>query len=114
MADWRGLGVARHLYNGRATIVRKLNLRGEIAGGMMPGYHLHRSQLTVAQYAMRVWQGRLHDPTLTVQLRNGFKFRGILYEHITDPRSDNTAMLIVRENPHYLPRAPKGTGAKAA
>jgi GNAT superfamily N-acetyltransferase len=103
--DYRGLRISRKLYEARHALVRRLNLRGEIAGGMMPGYHLHRQRLTIAQYALRVWQGRLHDPTLTAQLRAGFTFRGILYDHITDPRSDNTAMLIVRENPHYIPAA---------
>jgi hypothetical protein len=59
----------------------------------------------VAQYVLAVWQGNLQDPTLSVQIRNGFKPRGILYEHISDPRSFNAAALIVRENPHYTPGA---------
>jgi GNAT superfamily N-acetyltransferase len=97
--DFRGFRISRRLYDARQALVRRLNLLGEIAGGMMPGYHIHRTYLTVAQYALRVWQGKLFDPTLSVQLRYGFRFRGILYNHITDPRSDNTAMLIVRDNP---------------
>lgn len=99
--SYRGLRVGRRLYDARHRLVRTLNLRGELAGALMPGYIHHHHRLTIAQYALRVWQGRIHDPTLSMQIRNGFKPKGILYEHISDPRSQNAATLIMRENPHY-------------
>lgn len=98
---YRGRRIGRYLYDARRRLVQKMNLRGEIAGGMLPGYHHHRSHITVAQYVLRVWQQKLTDPTLSMQIKNGFRPRGILYNHITDPRSNDTATLIVRENPHY-------------
>ncbi len=101
--SYRGLRIGRRLYDARRSLVRRLNLRGEIAGALMPHYELHRKDLTLAQYALRVWQGKLYDPTLTMQIRNGFRIRALLYDHIGDPRSDNTAALIVRENPEYQP-----------
>lgn len=101
--DYRGMRIGRRLYEARRQLVREMNLRGEIAGALMPGYLKHHQKLTVAQYVLYVWQGKLQDPTLTVQIRNGFKPRGILYEHISDPRSFNAAALIVRDNPHYVP-----------
>lgn len=103
--DFRGMRVGRRLYEARRQLVRELNLRGEIAGALMPGYVHHHHHLSVAQYVLAVWQGRLQDPTLSVQIRNGFKPRGILYEHISDARSFNAAALIVRENPHFIPSA---------
>lgn len=99
--DYRGLRIGRRLYEARQRLVRRLNLRGEIAGALIPHYELHSTHLTIAQYVLRVWQGQIHDPTLTMQIRNGFVPRGILYDHISDPRSDNAATLIVRENPYY-------------
>jgi GNAT superfamily N-acetyltransferase len=99
--DYRGLRIGRRLYDARQSLVQHLNLRGEVAGGLMPHYELHRKDLTLAQYALRVWQGKLYDPTLTMQIRNGFRIRAILYDHIGDPRSDNAAALIVRDNPTY-------------
>ncbi|MDZ4763787.1 MAG: GNAT family N-acetyltransferase [Chloroflexota bacterium] len=99
--DYRGLRIGRRLYDARQALVQHLNLRGEIAGGLMPHYELHRKDLSVAQYALRVWQGKLYDPTLTMQIRNGFRIRALLYNHIGDPRSDNTATLLVRDNTHY-------------
>lgn len=100
--NYRGRRIGRRLYEARRQYVYEQNLRGEIAGAMLPGYHYHKARLrSVAQYILRVKQGHLFDPTLSMQLKNGFKVRGILYDHITDPRSNNTATLIVRENPHY-------------
>ncbi len=100
---FRGMRIGRRLYEARRRLVQRLNLRGEVAGGMLPGYAAHRDQLTVAQYILHVYQARLQDPTLTMQISNGFQVRGILYNHITDPRSNNACTLIVRDNPHFQP-----------
>ncbi|MFN8528466.1 MAG: GNAT family N-acetyltransferase [Anaerolineae bacterium] len=102
--QFRGLKIARKLYDARRELARRLNLRGEIAGALMPGYEVHSEHLSIAQYTLHVTQGRVFDPTLSVQLKNGFEVRGILYDHISDPRSENAAALIVRDNTHY--RAP--------
>jgi GNAT superfamily N-acetyltransferase len=101
--EFRGRRIGRRLYEARRQLVRRLNLRGEIAGALLPGYIHHHRRLTVAQYVLRVWQGHIFDPTLSMQIRNGFAIKGILYDHIHDPRSNNTATLIVRQNPHYQP-----------
>lgn len=100
--NYRGMKVARRLYNARRALAQKLNLRGEIAGALLPGYELHSEHLSIAQYALQVKQGRIYDPTLSVQIRNGFSVRGILYDHISDPRSENAAALITRDNTKYL------------
>ena len=99
---FRRRGIASKLYRVRSNITKRLNLRGEIAGGMMPGYDRHRHKPTIEEYVDLVSHGKLTDPTLTAQLRQGFKVRGILYDHITDPRSDNCAALIVRENRDFV------------
>ncbi|NWF70750.1 MAG: GNAT family N-acetyltransferase [Chloroflexi bacterium] len=101
--DYRRLGIASRLYDARRALVKRLNLRGEIAGGMLPGYDSYRAQYTIDQYVKAVARGEVKDPTLTAQLRNGFEARAVLYNYITDPRSDNHATLIVRANPEYQP-----------
>ncbi len=101
--DYRGLRLASKLYDARKALVRRLNLKGEVAGGMLPGYHRYREQMSIEAYVDKVVHGELTDPTLTPQLRNGFKVKRVLYDHITDPRSDNCATLIVRPNPGYEP-----------
>jgi GNAT superfamily N-acetyltransferase len=99
--DYRRMGIASRLYAARRELVRRLNLRGEVASAMIPGYERHRHHLSIEAYVRRVVAGELRDPTLSVQIKNGFMVKGILYDHITDPRADNCAALIVRENPHY-------------
>ncbi len=101
--NYRRRGVGSALYRARRELVKKLNLRGEIAGGMLPGYERYRDQMSIETYVELVAQGELTDPTLSMQIHNGFRPRGILYNHITDPRSNDCAALIVRENPDYRP-----------
>jgi hypothetical protein len=102
--DYRQRGIARMLYDARSALVKRLNLRGEYAGGMLPGYDTHRAKYTIDKYVQAVARGELTDPTLTAQVRNGFMARGVLYGYITDPRSDNHAALIVRLNRDYKPK----------
>jgi GNAT superfamily N-acetyltransferase len=99
--QFRGRKIARRLYDARKGLAQRLNLRGEIAGALLPGYELTAEHISIAQYALHVKQGKVYDPTLSVQLRNGFEIWGILYDHISDPRSENASALIVRENPHF-------------
>lgn len=101
--EYRRRGIGSKLYNARKALVKRLNLRGEIAGGMLPGYAKHKDEISVEAYIEGVVKGEIIGPTLTMQLKNGFMPRGVLYDHITDPRSDNHASLLVRENPDYKP-----------
>lgn len=101
--EFRRMGVGTRLYEARRALVRRFNLRGELVTGLLPGYEKHRHTMSVEDYARRVAAGELTDPTLTMQLRAGFTLRRVLPGYIDDPRSDNTASLIVRENPDYRP-----------
>jgi GNAT superfamily N-acetyltransferase len=103
--EFRGRGIGSALYKARWELVRRLNLRGMVAGGMMPGYQHYKKHMTVEQFVHAVSIGKAYCPTLSMQLKNGFKIRRILYNHITDPRANNCAALIVRENPDYRPGA---------
>jgi len=103
--DYRGQGIGGVLYKARWGMVKRLNLRGMVAGGMMPGYENYKHYMTPEEFAHAVAAGKAYCPTLSMQLKNGFKVRRILYNHITDPRSNDCAALIVRENPEYRPGA---------
>src|SRR6476646_7936482 len=67
--DYRGRGLSRMLYDARKDLCRRLNLRGMVAGGMIPGYKDHRDRMSVEEYARAVAAGQLADPTLTPQLK---------------------------------------------
>lgn len=101
--DYRRLGVGSAIYRARRALVRRLNLRGEIVAGLMPGYSRYRETLSVDAYAAKVIAGELVDPTLTMQLRNGFTVRRLLHGFIHDERSGDTASLMVRPNPDWRP-----------
>lgn len=100
--DYRGRGISRMLYDARKQLCRRLNLRGMVAGGMIPGYKNYRDRMGVEAYARAVALGELVDPTLTPQLRAGFTLRGILYNYIDAGELGNDSTLIVWENPDYV------------
>lgn len=100
--DFRRHGVGRKLYAARTVLVEKLNLRGQIAGGMLPGYIRHAAQMSVRDYCHKVVAGELIDPTLTTQLKNGFRFVAVLYDYFVNANGAyKAAALIVKDNPHY-------------
>jgi len=96
--DYRGLKIGSRFYEARRQLVRRLKLRGEIAGAMLPGYREHNQRMSIEDYVRKVCAGELKDPTLSFQLKNGFQVRGILYHHYLSD-VDPHAALIVRENP---------------
>jgi len=97
--DYRGRRIATRLYSARKDLIRRLGMRGMVAGGQMPGYPRYRATMSVEEYAGRVARSELIDPTLTPQLRNGFVVRGILHDYLHDAELGDEATLIVWENP---------------
>jgi GNAT superfamily N-acetyltransferase len=96
--DFRGQGIGGRLYAVRQELVRRMGRRGIVAGGLIPGYANYKGQMSVAEYVEQVVAGKLIDPTLTFQLRNGFQVRGLIENYIEDSASDNWATLLVWEN----------------
>jgi GNAT superfamily N-acetyltransferase len=101
--EYRRRGIASQLYDARKDLIRRLNLKGMVAGGMIPGYRHYREQMDLEDYVARVAQHEINDPTLTPQLRNGFSVRGILREYLRDDVLGHDATLIVWDNPAYMP-----------
>lgn len=95
--DVRGRGVGGRLYDARKDLVRRLGRRGIVAGGVLPGYPRHRERMSVEAYVRAVVAGELSDPTLSFQLRHGFRVVGLLEGYIEDEASDDWATLIVWE-----------------
>lgn len=99
--DYRGKGVGTLLYRARQDLVRRLGLRGIVAGGALPGYARHAGRLSVAEYVAAVARGELHDPTLSFQLANGFEALGVIEGYMTDETTGDAASLIVWRNPDH-------------
>ncbi len=101
--DFRQKGLASLLYKARRDLIKQLNLRGMVGGGMVPGYRFHKDQMSLEEYAAKVATGELKDPTLTPQLKNGYVVRGIIRDYLHDELLGNDATLIVYDNPDYRP-----------
>ncbi|MCY4145236.1 MAG: GNAT family N-acetyltransferase [Chloroflexi bacterium] len=99
--DYRRRGVGSRLYAARKDIVQRLNRRGIVAGGLIPGFAAHKRAMSPQEYVDKVRQGQLRDSTLSFQLGRGFVVRGLLRDYIEDEASDNWATLIVWRNPAY-------------
>ncbi len=101
LPDYRRRGIGRMLYKARHNLIRRLNLRGHVAGGLLKGYGQYKSKLTVEDYVTKVVAGELFDPTVTIQLKVGFKVHGIIQDYVDDPSCGNKAAFIVWPNPDY-------------
>jgi GNAT superfamily N-acetyltransferase len=92
-------GIGSKLYAERTRLVERLNLRGQITGGMLPGYPAHAHCMSALDYCLKVVRGELTDPTLSAQLKNGFRFVQVLPDY--NKHVDGTlspVALIVKEN----------------
>lgn len=101
LPGYRGRGIGHQLYQRRKDVVRKLNKRGIVAGGVLPGYAAHRDTMSAEDYLAKVSAGELYDPTLTFQIENGFEARAVLNDYVQDESVGNNACLIVWDNPDY-------------
>ncbi len=99
--EWRGRGIGHLLYDARKAVVRRDNRRGIVAGGFIPGFANYKETMGVAEYVKKVVAGELYDPTLSFQLRHGFRVHGIIPNYMTVGNSDNFATHIVWKNPAY-------------
>ena len=94
---WQGRGIGRLLYEPRLSLARSLGCRAFVAGARIPGYHLMAGDFTPEAYVEAVKEGRLFDPTLSKQLRVGFKILGLLPDYAPDHETHDHAVLILME-----------------
>lgn len=99
--DYRGRGIAREIYRRRKAVVTENNKKGFYAAAVLPGYANHKGEIDVHAYVDKVIAGELFDPTLSVQLRNGFRVVKLLHEFFVFPKSNNWSTLIYWENEAY-------------
>ena len=95
----RRRGIATRLYRARQDLVRRLRLKGHVAGGLLRGYSPYKTSLTAEAYVAKVVAGAIVDPTLSVQLKCGFTVHGIIQHYVDDPACDGKAAFIIWHNP---------------
>ena len=98
---FRHEGIGSMLYGARKELVLRLGLRRMISGGRLFNYQDYADKMSAFEYANKVINGELHDPVLSFELDNGFKFIKVLPEYLDDIRSQNYASFIEWLNPHF-------------
>ena len=102
--DYRGYRLGRRLYEARKELCRSLNLRAILAGGRIPEYHQHASELTPAQYIDKVSRKEIYDPILSFQLANDFQVKRLLRKYLPeDEQSRGYATLLEWNNILFEP-----------
>lgn len=98
---FRHEGIGSMLYGARKELVLRLGLRRMISGGRLFNYQDYADKMSAFEYANKVINGELHDPVLSFELDNGFKFIKVLPEYLDDIRSQNYASFIEWLNPQF-------------
>lgn len=102
--EYRGLKLARRLYNARKELARQMNLMRIILGGRIPGYGRHADRMTAREYVDKVTNKILVDPVLTPQISNGFILKRLIPNYLTsDEASRGYATFLEWTNLDYLP-----------
>lgn len=96
----QGAGIGKLLYEARRELAVRLGLLRIRAGARLRGYHEHAQRMTAAEYVAAVERGEIGDPTLTFQLRRGFRVIGVVADYLRhDPESLGYAAVIEWVNP---------------
>jgi ribosomal protein S18 acetylase RimI-like enzyme len=98
---FRHEGIGSMLYGARKELVMRLGLRRTIGGGRLFNYCDYADKISALEYAQKVIKRELHDPVLSFELDNGFRFIKILPDYLDDVRSKNFASFIEWLDPQY-------------
>jgi predicted amidohydrolase/ribosomal protein S18 acetylase RimI-like enzyme len=102
--EFRGMRLARRLYDARKKLAREKNLMRIVLGGRIPGYQQHAATMTAREYVEGVINKSLVDPVLTTQLSNGFILVRLLKSYmVSDAESQGYATLLEWTNLDYQP-----------
>jgi GNAT superfamily N-acetyltransferase len=108
MPGRRGLGIGKALYKARRELAEQLGLLRIRAGARLRGYHRVANRLSAEEYVNRIVSSRLSDPTLSFQLRQGFRVLGVVPNYLShDPESLGWAAVIEWLNPNVASEHPR-------
>ncbi len=102
--DYRGMKLARRLYDARKQLAREKNLMRIVLGGRIPGYAAYQDKMSARDYVERVINKELVDPVLTTQLSNGFVLKRLIESYMdSDKESKGYATLLEWTNLDFTP-----------
>lgn len=107
-------GIGKKIYQARRELTERLGLLRIRAGARLRGYHRYAHRMSAEEYVIRIVQGRLHDPTLSFQIKQGFHVLGVVSGYLHhDPDSRGFAAIIewinhaVAKSEDYAARDPR-------
>lgn len=95
----RGRGVGRRLYRAREALLERLGLPRIRAGARIPGYRNVADEVSPREYVRQVVAGQREDPTLSFQLRMGFRVLGIASGYLPRDRASLGYAVVVEWTP---------------
>lgn len=102
--EYRGMKLARRLYEARKKLARERNIQRIILGGRISGYGKYADRLSAREYVERVMNKSLVDPVLTPQLSNGFVLKRLIPNYLpSDSESRGYATFLEWINLDYQP-----------
>jgi predicted amidohydrolase/ribosomal protein S18 acetylase RimI-like enzyme len=87
--NYRGMRLARRLYEARKALCGEKNLMRMVIGGRIPGYNAVAKRMSAKEYSEKVMQKELFDPVLTAQLANGFQLKRLIPDYL--PSDEDSA-----------------------
>jgi GNAT superfamily N-acetyltransferase len=85
----QGRGIGKKLYRRRRELTEGLGLLRIRAGARLRGYQHYADRMSAADYVHGVVQGKIGDPTLSFQLRQGFHVLAVVKNYL---RKDNESL----------------------
>ncbi len=103
--DYRGLRLARRMYEYRKDLCETLNLKAIMFGGRIPNYYKYADRMRPREYINKVRLREIYDPVLTFQLSNDFHVRKVMTNYLpNDEESKHFATLLQWDNIYYQPK----------
>jgi GNAT superfamily N-acetyltransferase len=92
---YQGRGIGKELYRARRELAVRFGLLRIRAGARLRGYHRHAGRMSAGEYVLRVVGGEIGDPTLSFQLKQGFRVLDVVKDYLRhDPESLGYAAVI--------------------
>lgn len=78
----QGKGLGSHIYEARRNLCLELGLLRIRAGARLRSFHKYFDTMSAYDYTKAVAKGEIFDPTLSFQLKNGFRIFGIVDNYL--------------------------------
>lgn len=82
----RRSGIGKRLYAARRGLVEKMNLLRIRAGARLRNYHRYADKIPAEEYVAKIIRGEIKDPTLSFQIRQGFRIIAVVDDYLDHDR----------------------------